>query len=322
MNGYPVMIRPEGSSRIIAFGTTGIVCLNSRRPEQVIKAPLRHKLEGCNIDTIETTLHRDEFAKSCFEREKIIYQILPKHPNILNCIEITDYCIHLPFMRHGNLREYLQNHDHEIQSQTREQWIAMAISAVSFVHSFGIVHADISARNFLVADDLSIKLCDFSGSAIGESASLVEEEDRYRMAPDSPRSNVTDIFALGCLIYEITTGLRPYDEIDDSNDEEIENRYSTGTFPCLDGVPYREIIRNCWTCQYTDINQLKVEFQDKTGVGRLFLTAFLSRYARVIQVCRLSFTSLTICVMMISGLLFLYPRRGYWISQVLRRVFR
>jgi serine/threonine protein kinase len=219
MNGYPVMMRPEGISRIIAFGTTGIVCLDSRHPEQVIKAPLRHRLEGCNKDIVETTLHRDEFARSCFEREKTIYRTLPKHPNILNCLEITDDCIRFPFMRLGTLREYLQTHNREIQSHIREQWIAMAISAVSLVHSFGIVHADISTRNFLVADDLSIKLCNFSGSAVGESDSLVEEEDRYRMAPDSPRSKVTDIFALRCLMYEITTGHRPYEEINDSDDE-------------------------------------------------------------------------------------------------------
>lgn len=80
------------------------------------------------------------------------------------------------------------------------------------------VHVDISTRNFLVAD-LSIKLCDFFGSAIGVGGqdTLVSEEDRYRIAPDSPRSTATDIFALGCLIFKITTGLRPYDEIGDSD---------------------------------------------------------------------------------------------------------
>ncbi|QKX63202.1 uncharacterized protein TRUGW13939_10371 [Talaromyces rugulosus] len=322
MSVYPVMLRPEGGSSIVAFGTTGIVCRNSRRPEQVLKAPLLHKVEGCSADIIETTKHRDEFARSCFEREKIIYGILPKHPNILDCIEITDHCISFPFMRLGNLREYLQSHNQKISSQTRGQWVEMAVTAISLVHSFGVVHADISARNFLVADDLSLKLCDFSGSAIGENGSLVEEEDRYRITPDCPRSKTTDIFALGCLIYEISNGLRPYDDIDDDDCEEIENRYSIGQFPCLDGLPHREIIHKCWTCVYANVDELNDEVQNKMRVGRSLLPALFSRSVSTISTRQLSFVTTTIFVIAISSMLFLYPRRGYWRAQWLGWILR
>lgn len=64
-------------------------------------------------------------------------------------------------------------------------------------------------------------------------------------------------------MYEITTGSRPYEEINDSDDEEIENRYSAGQFPRLDGLPYQEIIHKCWTCQYTNIDQLRLEVQNR-----------------------------------------------------------
>lgn len=123
------------------------------------------------------------------------------------------------------------------------------------IHSQGVIHADISAGNFLVADNLSIKLCDFSGSAIGDLKPFVEEEGRYRLAPYSPRPTKTDMFALRCLIYEISTSLRPYEEIDDRH-EEIQNRYAAQIFPSLDHLKYRNIIHKCWTSQYKRVNQL------------------------------------------------------------------
>lgn len=121
-----------------------------------------------------------------------------------------------------------------------------------------MIHADISPRNFLVADDLSIKLCDFAGSAIGDLQPLVEEEDRYRISPWSPRTFKTDLFALGCLIYEISTGIRPYDEIEDT--EEVGKLYNAQIFPKLDGLKYEKIIYKCWTSQYISVDVLRGDY--------------------------------------------------------------
>lgn len=263
---YPIILRPEGGSRTIAIGTTGIVCQSSNSPDQVIKGPLRYDLRKCDAETRALTLHDEKHNKECFDREKAIYRALPKSEYILDAITITDEYITFPFLRLGNLREYLELHSKDITDQTRDQWIEMAVAAISLVHSTGVVHADISARNFLVADDLSIKLCDFSGSAMGDQPTLVGEEDRYCMAPDLPRSAITDLFALGCLIYEITTGVRPYDEIPDDEIERVEHFYSSGQYPSLEGNPYKGIIYNCWTCRYTDIGQLRRDqFPDVEG---------------------------------------------------------
>jgi serine/threonine protein kinase len=90
-------------------------------------------------------------------------------------------------------------------------------------------------------DDLSLKLCDFAGSIIvGDNMEhYVEEEDRYRIMPGSPRSFKTDLFALGCLIYEIESGARPYDAVDA---EEVARLYAGKSFPNLNGLRYHELI--------------------------------------------------------------------------------
>ncbi|RJE18117.1 Protein tyrosine kinase, partial [Aspergillus sclerotialis] len=151
---------------------------------------------------------------------------------------------------------YMQRN--EIRNNTRDKWIQNAIGAVALIHSYGVIHADISPRNFLVAEDLSIKLCDFAGSIIGDLEPLVEEEDRYRISPWSPRTFKTDLFALGCLIYEISTGVRPYNEIDDH--EEIERLYSANLFLNLEGLRYGDVINKCWTFQYSSAGMLQEDF--------------------------------------------------------------
>jgi serine/threonine protein kinase len=213
----------------------------------------QNKLEGCSEDLVEAKRF-EEFARLCIEREKLIYQTLSKHPHILDCVAITEHGLHFPYMRLGNLRQYLQNHTKIIESTVREQWIETAASSITLIHGYGIIHADISVRNFLIADDLLPKLFDIFGSAIGEEDSMILEEDRYHIAPGSPRSTTPDIFTLGCLFFEIATGQRPYNEIDD--DEEIQQRYRDGQFPCLKGVLHNEIIYKCWTSQYTSVDEL------------------------------------------------------------------
>jgi hypothetical protein len=69
------------------------------------------------------------------------------------------------------------------------------------------------------------------------------------------------LFALGCLIFDISTGERPYDGIDDQNYEEIERRYTAQVFPSLDGIPYRDASFKCWTLQYTSVDDLRSELR-------------------------------------------------------------
>lgn len=290
-HGHPILRRPDASSRIIALGSIGVICQHSCREGEVIKAPLKHDLQGCNDEVIQYTLDEEEFSRLCFEREKHIYQILPKDPTILDCIAITEHGLHFPYLQHGNLRHYLQGHNPGISTETRHRWIAMAARSITLIHSHGIVHADISARNFLVADDLSLKLCDFSGSAIGDQASLVAEEDRYCGSPDSPRSPLTDIFALGCLIFEIMTGLPPYHEVDDDDYKEIQHLFASGQFPPLDDLPYRSVVIKCWTFQYSSADEVLCEITqlmgEKTGKE---LSPWMSKFVRCLQQTEDSFS--------------------------------
>ncbi|KAI2793991.1 hypothetical protein POX_a00581 [Penicillium oxalicum] len=232
MNGDPLLIEPDGVASFIALGATGAVFQDNN---------------GQHIESI---------SELCIDREKFIYQTLPKSPYILDCLDIEAKGLRFQHYQLGNLRDYLQSN--EIDDNIRDRWIRNTIDAVAFIHAYGVIHADISPRNFLVADDLWIKLCGFAGSVIGDLQPLVEDEEWYRISPLSPRTSKTDLFALGCPIYEISTGSRPYDEIKDT--DEVKSLYSARIFPDADGPIHQSIIYKFWTSQYSEPSQLRRDF--------------------------------------------------------------
>jgi serine/threonine protein kinase len=298
MEGHPILLSPEGTLGIVALGGAGCIYQDSSCRDKVIKAPLKYNVEGCSLKVHKSVEIREEFSELCINREKLVYQALPKdEPNILNCLAITDIGIHFPYLRHGDVRKYLQEHSQSLDTQTRDRWIKSAIDAIATIHEYGVIHSDISARNFLVADDLSIQLCDFAGSSINGLESLVEEETRYLSSPSSssvssPRTIQTDLFALGSFIYEVSTGARPFADIDD---EEVERLYAAKTFPSLNGLEYQDIISKCWNSQYTSADMLRRDIQrrnhsafDPARLSHPFLFSTLAIFSLgyVVWMCR------------------------------------
>jgi serine/threonine protein kinase len=117
-------------------------------------------------------------------------------------------------MKNGNLRAFLRSDVLKLPN-ARLKWVKTALVAFDYIHSQDVIQGDVSARNFLVADDLSIILSDFSRLRIRDEESLVRPETRYEKQGEGliKVSIATEIFAIGSLIYEIVTGKPPYDEI-------------------------------------------------------------------------------------------------------------
>lgn len=91
----------------------------------------------------------------------------------------------------------------------------------------------------------------------GKEADSCYEWCSYR--PSTPRvSKQTDIFAYGCMAYEVMTDRPPYFELESSDDryQLVEQRYTQGQFPNVAGIPLGELIQSCWHSKFDSMDDV------------------------------------------------------------------
>lgn len=243
---------PHGYRQIVPSPGGCSVVRISHDLKTVIKTPFSFYTDGCDEKRIKSSQHRVQFSIEAIEREKEIFRHLGNHPAILECLEISDVGIVFPYKQNGNLRDYLADMTVTKPSELKTAWIRSALAAFDFIHSKGVLQADVSARNFLVNDDLSIVLCDFSGSAIGDKESSVAHETRYSRTLGDV-SLEAEIFAIGSLIYEISTEEAPYKDL---KDEVVQGLFEERTFPDTSYVVLGDIVMRCWTGDFSSVRHI------------------------------------------------------------------
>ncbi|OIJ98417.1 serine/threonine-protein kinase [Streptomyces colonosanans] len=99
-------------------------------------------------------------------------------------------------------------------------------AALAYTHRQGIVHRDLKPANIVRTGDGTVKICDFGiarlGHDIGFTARLtgtgVAMGTPHYMSPEQiggdPVDQRSDLYSLGCVLYEIATGVPPFDRDD------------------------------------------------------------------------------------------------------------
>ena len=88
-------------------------------------------------------------------------------------------------------------------------------------------------------------------------------ETRYNRYREGRDVFVTDdLFAIGCLFFEILTGKRPYDDVESVA---VERRFQDRVFPSLDGIDsdFARIIDKCWNERYSNVEEIQWDFPVK-----------------------------------------------------------
>lgn len=98
--------------------------------------------------------------------------------------------------------------------------VRQAAAGLAAAHRLGIVHRDVKPGNLLLADDGTVKIADFgivrfvedvtttltsTGQIVGTSHFLAPERALGR-----PAEPASDVYALGCVLYQLVTGHPPF----------------------------------------------------------------------------------------------------------------
>jgi len=157
-----------------------------------------------------------------FQREAEIGKRL-NHPNILRFVTVADQS--RPYI----VMEYLQGRTlSEVMNEIRPLPIADAVQiasalcdALSHMHQQKVVHRDLKPQNVMVCDDGSIRIMDFGiakatemrritfaglSPAMGTPDYMAPEQVKGRRGDER-----TDIYSLGAMLYEMTTGRVPFE---------------------------------------------------------------------------------------------------------------
>ena len=123
-----------------------------------------------------------------------------------------------------------------IEGKTLEQWIedqtepdltvirnivSQAISGLRAFHRLDMLHQDIKPGNIMITNEGLVKIVDFGSTKIAGIADISTPVERKELlgtknytAPEylleKPGTTQSDLFALGCIIYEMITGKLPY----------------------------------------------------------------------------------------------------------------
>ncbi|KAM0425052.1 hypothetical protein ACHAPT_009611 [Fusarium lateritium] len=159
----------------------------------------------------------------------------------------------------GDLESYIREPDYNSRAgvEIRKRWALQAAKALAVIHAAELTHNDIAPRNFLLDEDLNLRICDFAGCSLpGGTSSYCAPGARYESRPwsrDYTPTQADDVFALGSVIYFIMNGEEPYRELDD---EEVEQRFENKDFPASSHHECGTVIQDCWTGRLTTAEQV------------------------------------------------------------------
>jgi tRNA A-37 threonylcarbamoyl transferase component Bud32/CheY-like chemotaxis protein len=176
------------------------------------------------IKVLRQRYSEDAHTIELFEREGRVGLSL-KHPNIVEVLAVSQdlfsrhYFIVMEFVEGGNLRDLLGIRG-KLEPAEALRFMEEAVAGLAHAYSRGVTHRDIKLTNILISTQKVVKLVDFGLADIfirkGLEVDRSEKVDRtVDYAGLEKRTGVksgdvrSDIYFLGCVLYEMLTGRSP-----------------------------------------------------------------------------------------------------------------
>ena len=169
-------------------------------------------------------LVKNELVRSRFVNEAKLMSAL-QHPNIVTLFDYVEdengMSLIMELVDGKPLDEYIQDVTGPIQEKEAIQIMEQALEGFSYAHKQGLIHRDIKPSNLVRTQTNEIKILDFGiAKLVGDLGNKLTKTGShigtvYYMSPEQVRGLEldlrSDIYALGITLYQMLTGLCPYE---------------------------------------------------------------------------------------------------------------
>ncbi len=163
----------------------------------------------------------DEFITK-FDKEAKAAASL-SHPNIVNVYDVgidsgIRYIV-MELLEGKTLKEVIKKREEFLTDNEIIDITYQIASALEHAHSKNIIHRDIKPENIIVDENNTVKVADFGIARAVNNSTIVNTKkvlgSVHYTSPEQARGGVvdkrTDIYSLGILMYELSTGRVPFD---------------------------------------------------------------------------------------------------------------
>ncbi|KAJ7113512.1 kinase-like domain-containing protein, partial [Mycena epipterygia] len=177
-------------------------------------------------------------------------------------------CLVSPWMENGNILKFLSKESHKIDHLSLILDVALGLE---YLHENHVVHGDLKALNILVTPSRRACIADFGLSSITDAMTVRFTHStvsarggtaRYQ-SPELFRGEKShfgsDVYAFGCVCYEILTGKVPFNEF--PNDMTVKLHVLDGKRPSQPSSLW-ELLQDCWQ-EKADMRPTAVEIVER-----------------------------------------------------------
>ncbi|KAJ4875520.1 mitogen-activated protein kinase kinase kinase 15 [Raphanus sativus] len=168
-----------------------------------------------------------EFSSSAvLQRERSVLSKLSS-PYVVKCIgsNVTTengskpmFNLLMEYVSGGSLHDLIKSSGGKLPEPEIRSYTRQILKGLTYLHDRGVVHCDLKSQNVMVGGETA-KIADLGCAKTAGNGSLEFSGTPAFMSPEVARgeeqSFPADVWALGCMVIEMATGLSPWPELND-----------------------------------------------------------------------------------------------------------
>ncbi|XP_028393236.1 serine/threonine-protein kinase Nek3-like [Dendronephthya gigantea] len=194
-----------------SFGTVWLIRTKEKRRDYVLKE-------------ISLSLFEERKRGFILNEVKVLSQL--RHMNIIRYKEAFlsngFLCISMEYANGGDLSDRIQKQRGQLlPNEQIIDWFIQLCLALKYIHGLNILHRDIKCQNIFITKESVIKIGDFGIACVLQNTmdhACTIIGTPYYLSPEicqrQPYNHKSDMWALGCVLYEMITLRHPFESAD------------------------------------------------------------------------------------------------------------